>query len=112
MGNDKSQTTGSMPREASQTGTHGQTGSSQGGQGKDWSKGEGSQGKGQGQDRGQGQPMGQDQGSYQDQGNRSSGAQRDMAQGDQTKPAQPSGTSPLDKDQQPVNQNRGQQNRG
>jgi len=62
------QTTGSMPRESSQVGTHGQS---------------------DGNDR----------------------AQRDMEQGELTKPAQPSGTKPLDKDQQPVNQNRGQQNR-
>lgn len=124
--NQSKQTTGSMPGDASQVGTHGQTDSRQGGQGKDkdWSQGEGSQGKGQGQDRGQGQPMNQDRDSYGSggsqgsQGNQGSQgswndpAQRDMAQGDATMPAQPSGTSPLDKDQQPVNQNRGQQNRG
>ena len=63
-------TTGSMPRESSQVGTHGQTG-------------------GQGSD-----------GAWNDQ------AQREMQQGDRTDPAQPDGTSPLDKDQQPVNQNR------
>jgi len=35
-----------------------------------------------------------------------------MQQGDQTKPAYPSGTSPLDKDEQPVNKTRPvQQNR-
>ena len=54
MGNNKDQTkqtTGSMPRESSQVGTHGQTGSGSGLQG------QGSQNKGQGQYRGQGQPM-------------------------------------------------------
>jgi hypothetical protein len=106
MGDNKqkqtTQTTGSTPRASSQVGTHGQTGSTQGEQGKDWSQGQGSQNKGQGQYRGQGQPMNQGQDSY---------GSRDMEQGDRTMPAQPDGTSPLDKDQQPVNQNRGQQNR-
>ena len=103
MGNDKKQkqteqTTGSMPREASQVGTHGQTPS------KDRAQGQGSQNKGQGQYRGQGQPM-----TNPDWNDR---AQREMQQGDETRPAQPSGTSPLDKDQQPVNQTRPvQQNR-
>jgi hypothetical protein len=87
------QTTGSTPRESSQVGTHGQTPS------KDWSQG-------QGQYRGQGQPMSSDQNDWNDR------AQREMQQGDETRPAQPSGTSPLDKDQHPVNQNRPvQQNR-
>ena len=103
MGNKQDQTkqtTGSMPRESSQVGTHGQTPS------KDWSQGQGSQDKGQGQYRGQGQPMTSGQGDWNDR------AQREMQQGDETRPAQPSGTSPLDKDQQPVNQNRPvQQNR-
>ena len=105
MGNDKKQkqnqtkqTTGSMPREASQVGTHAQTPS------KEWTQGQGSQNKGQGQYQGQGQPM-----TNPDWNDR---AQREMQQGDQTRPAQPSGTSPLDKDQQSVNQTRPvQQNR-
>jgi hypothetical protein len=124
MGDKKktTQTTGSMPRESSQVGTHGQTG-------EDWSRGQGSQNKGQGQYRGQGQPMSQDQSGWNKdtgQGGYTSGsdrndmsqggwndrAQRPMQRGDETKPAQPSGTSPLDKDQHPVNQNRPvQQNR-
>ena len=58
MGKDKDQTkqtTGSMPRESSQVGTHGQTGSDQGSQyAKNEYQGQGSQGKGQGQYRGQG----------------------------------------------------------
>jgi len=111
------QTTGSMPRESSQVGTHGQTGSDQGYQG------QGSQGKGQGQYRGQGlnndEDFTQGQGSWkqgapttESEGAWNDRAQRDMQQGDRTDPAQPGGTSPLDKDQQPVNQNRPvQQNR-
>ena len=127
MGKDKGQTkqtTGSMPRESSQVGTHGQTGSDQGAQyGKNEYQGRGSQGKGQGQDRGHG--LNQDEDFNQGQGSWKQGdptmasegawndrAQRDMQQGDRTDPAQPSGTSPLDKDQQPVNQHRPvQQNR-
>ena len=98
--NDTKQTTGSTPREASQVGTHGQPSS------KDWTQGQGSQNKGQGQYRGQGQPMSSDQNDWNDR------AQREMQQGDETQPATPGGTSPLDKDQQPVNQNRPvQQNR-
>ena len=74
--------------------------------GKDWGQGQGSQNKGQGQNRGQAQPMNQDQSGWNDR------AQREMQQGDETRPAQPSGTTPLDKDEQPVNQNRPvQQNR-
>jgi hypothetical protein len=103
MGNKQDQTkqtTGSTPREPSQVGTHGQTPS------KDWSQGQGSQNKGQGQHQGQGQPMNPDQSQWNDR------AQREIQQGDQTRPAQPSGTDPLDKDQQPVNKNRPvQQNR-
>ena len=39
-------------------------------------------------------------------------SQRDMQQGDATKPAYPSGTDPLDKDEHPVNKTRPvQQNR-
>lgn len=121
MGHNKDQTkqtTGSMPRESSQVGTHGQTGSDQGSQyGKNEYQGQGSQGKGQGQYRGQGLNKGQDmthgQGSWKqgDPATTSEGAwndraQRDMQQGDRTDPAQPSGTSPLDKDQQPANQGR------
>jgi hypothetical protein len=86
------QTTGSMPRESSQVGTHGQTGSDQGYQGQDSWK--------------QGDPTTPSQGAWNDP------SQRDFQGGDATDPAQPSGTSPLDKDQQPVNQNRPvQQNR-
>jgi hypothetical protein len=118
------QTTGSMPHASSQVGTHGQTGSDQGSQyGKNEYQGQGSQGKGQGLDRGQG--LNKDQDFAQGQGGWKQGdptttsegawndrAQRDMQQGDRTDPAQPGGTSPLDKDQQPVNQNRPvQQNR-
>jgi hypothetical protein len=127
MGQNKDQnkqTTGSMPRESSQVGTHGQTGSDQGSQyGKNEFQGQGSQGKGQGQKQGKGlnkdQGMGQGQGQGQGQGSwkqgdptaTSEGAwndrpQREMQQGDRTDPAQPSGTSPLDKDQQPEYQNR------
>ena len=95
MGKDKDQTkqtTGSMPRESSQVGTHGQTASDQGYQGQgNWK---------------QGDPTTKSEGAWNDR------SQRDAQQGDLTDPAQPSGTSPLDKDQQPVNQNRPvQQNR-
>jgi hypothetical protein len=76
--------------------------------GKDWSQGQGSQNKGQGQYRGQGQPMNQGTG----QSDWNDRSQRPMQQGDETKPAQPSGTSPLDKDDQYANKSRpGQQNR-
>ena len=78
---------------------------------KDRTQGQGSQNKGQGQYRGQGQPM-SGPATTTDQGGWNDRAQRPMQQGDETRPAQPSGTSPLDKDQQPVNQNRpDQQNR-
>jgi hypothetical protein len=131
MGHDKDKTkqTGSTSRESSQVGTHGQTGSNQGDKytGKNEYQGQGSQGKGQGQYQGQGlnKDKGMSQGQYQGQGmsqgqaswkqgdptTQSAGAwndrsQREMQQGDRTDPAQPSGTSPLDKDQQPINQNR------
>ena len=73
---------------------------------KDWTQGQGSQNKGQGQYQGQGQPMTSGKEEWNDR------SQREMQQGDETRPVQPSGTSPLDKDQQPVNQNRPvQQNR-
>ena len=127
MGKDKDQTkqtTGSMPRGSSQVGTHGQTGSGQGSQsGKNDYQGQGSQGKGQGQYQGQGlnkdESMSQGQESWKqgDPTTSSQGAWNDRSQhdfqgGDRTDPAQPGGTSPLDKDQQPVNQNRPvQQNR-
>jgi len=93
------QTTGSMPRESSQVGTHGQTGSDQGSQyGKDAYPGQ--------ESWKQGDPTNTSEGAWNDR------TQRDFQQGDRTDPAQPSGTSPLDKDQQPVNQNRPvQQNR-
>ena len=91
-------TTGSMPRESSQVGTHGQTGG---------------QGQYQGQDRSEGEGMGGNQGNWKQgdptmssDGAWNDRAQREMQQGDRTDPAQPDGTSPLDKDQQPVNQNR------
>ncbi len=112
------QTTGSMPRESSQVGTHGQTGSDQGsGYGKNEYQGQGSQGKGQGQYQGQGlnkdQGMSQGQDSWKqgDPTTASEGAwndrpQREMQQGDRTDPAQPGGTSPLDKDQQYENRGR------
>ncbi len=91
------QTTGSMPRESSQVGTHGQTGSDQGsGYGKNEYQGQGSQGKGQGQHQGQG--LNKDQGMSQ--------GQDSWKQGDRTDPAQPGGTSPLDKDQQYENRGR------
>ena len=103
MGNKQKQTkqaTGTMPRESSQVDTHGQP------QSKDWSQGQGSQNKGQGQYQGKGQPLSPDRGTWNDR------AQRERQQGDETRPAQPSGTSPLDKDQHPVNQTRPvQQNR-
>ena len=112
MGDKKDQTTkttGSMPRESSQVGTHAQTGSNQGGENRgksdDQSRGQGSQGKGQGMNQGQGQYQGQGQGQGQE-GAWKDRPEREMQQGDRTDPAQPSGTSPLDKDQQPVNQNR------
>ncbi len=63
MGKNKDQTkqtTGSMPRESSQVGTHGQTGSDQGQGAKNEYQGQGSQGKGQGQYQGQG--LNKDQG--------------------------------------------------
>jgi hypothetical protein len=84
MGQDKktTQTTGSMPRESSQVGTHGDTGS------KDWSQG-------------QGQPM-----KEAGQGNWNDRAQRPMQDGDQTRPTQPSGTKPLDKNPPAGTQNR------
>jgi hypothetical protein len=98
--NQTKQTTGTMPRESSQVGTHGDT--------KDWSQGQGSQNKGQGQYQGQGQPMSQGTG----QGDWNDRAQRPMQPGDETKPAQPSGTTPLAKDEHPVNKTRPvQQNR-
>ena len=77
----------------SKVGTHGDTGS------KDWSQGQGSQDKGQGQY--QGQPM-----KEAGQGNWNDRAQRPMQDGDQTRPAQPSGTKPLDKNQPAGTQNR------
>jgi hypothetical protein len=93
--NTKTQTTGSMPRESSQVGTHGDAKS------KDWSQGQGSQNKGQGQYRGQGQPMKEaGQGTWNDR------AQRPMEDGDQTRPTQPSGTSPIDKHQPSGTQDR------
>ncbi|HUP55511.1 MAG TPA: hypothetical protein VM408_08390 [Methylomirabilota bacterium] len=103
MGNqqrDTEQTTGSKPNETSQVGTHGNSGS------KDWSQGQGSQNKGQGQYQGQGRPMTSDQNEWSDR------STREMQQGDETGPAEASGTGPLDQDQQPINQNRPvQQNR-
>ena len=84
-------TTGSMHHESSQVGTHGDAGS------KDWSQGQGSQDKGQGQ----GQPM-----KEAGQGNWNDRAQRPMQDGDQTRPPQPSGTKPLDKNQPSGTQNR------
>lgn len=91
---------GNKQHDTKQAGTHGQASS------KDWTQGQASQNKGQGQYRGQGQPMSSDQNDWNDR------AQREMQQGDETRPATPSGTSPLEKDQQPVNQNRPvQQNR-
>ena len=97
MGQDKktTQTTGSMPRESSQVGTHGDTGS------KDWSQGQGSQNKGQGLYQGQGQPM-----KEAGQGNWNDRAQRPMQDGDQTRPAQSSGTKTLDKNQPSGTQDR------
>lgn len=72
-------------------------------------QGVGSQGKGQGQEHGQGLNKGQRDtmsGGWNDQ------AQRDMQQGDQTQPAQPDSTRPLDKDEHPINKTRPvQQNR-
>jgi hypothetical protein len=98
MGHNKDQTkqtTANMPRESSQAGTHGQTGSMQGGD--QWKEGQASY---------PGQDIKRDPGDWNDR------AQRDMQQGDETKPAQPSGTSPLDKDEHPVNKTRPvQQNR-
>lgn len=45
-------------------------------------------------------------------GGRNDQTQRDMQQGDLTRPAQPSGTAPLDKDEQAINKTRPvQQNR-
>jgi hypothetical protein len=46
------------------------------------------------------------QGQNQDRGEWNDRAQREMQQGDQTRPAEPTGTNPLDKDQQAVNKNR------
>ena len=86
------QTTGSMPRESSQVGTHGQTGS-----------GPGLSGSGQLE---AGRPDDVVAGRLE----RFLAAR--LAGGRPDRSAQPSGTSPLDKDQQPVNQNRPvQQNR-
>lgn len=72
-------------------------------------QGVGSQGKGQGQQQGQGLNQGGDDtmsGGWKDQ------AQREMQQGDRTRPAQPDSTAPLDKDEHPINKTRPvQQNR-
>lgn len=72
-------------------------------------QGVGSQGKGQGQERGQGLNQNRDDsmtGGWNDQ------AQRDMQQGDRTRPAEPDSTRPLDKDEQSINKTRPvQQNR-
>jgi hypothetical protein len=97
MGHDKDktkQTTGSMPRESSQGQYRGEGLNKD----QDFPQGQGSWK--------QGDPTTPSEGAWNDR------AQREMQQGDRTDPAQPSGTSPLDKDQQPVNQNRPvQQNR-
>jgi hypothetical protein len=89
-------------------------------------QGAGSQDKGQGQYQGKGlnkdeptygQTPDQGQGTWKDDqttppGGWNDRAQRDMQQGDMTKPAYPSGTDPLDKDEHPVNKTRPvQQNR-
>ena len=80
-------------------------------------RGVGSQGKGQGRDHGQGLNKTDDSAGGNDHSTDAPGtwndrAQRDMQQGDLTRPAQPDGTSPLDKDEHPINKNRsGQQHR-
>lgn len=80
-------------------------------------RGVGSQGKGQGQEHGQGLSKADDPTADSDHSTDTPGswndrAQRDMQQGDLTRPAQPDGTSPLDKDEHPINKNRsGQQQR-
>lgn len=76
-------------------------------------QGVGSQGKGQGQERGQGLNKGRrsmrggaSTGGWSDQ------AHREMQQGDRTMPAQPDGSTPLDKDEHAINKTRPvQQNR-
>jgi hypothetical protein len=94
MGHDKDQTkqtTGNMPRESSQ------------GKGMDQGQAEWKPGRA---DWKPGDPATTPEGTWNDR------SQREMQRGDQTKPAQPSGTNPLDKDQHPVNQTRPvQQNR-
>ena len=80
-------------------------------------RGVGSQGKGQDREHGQGRNEGDDSMAGNDQSTESPGswndrAQRDMQQGDLTRPAQPDGTAPLAKDEHPINKNRPvQQNR-
>jgi hypothetical protein len=95
MGNqDKSQGQMGQP----QTGQTGQTGQTQMGQrDPDWEK---DQRQGQGQRQGQSQGQGQTQHDWQGQGT------DDMEQGKATDPAQPSGTTPLERDQRPINQSR------
>lgn len=62
--------------------------------------------QGKGRERGQGSASTVSPGGWNDR------AQRDMQQGDLTRPARPDGTSPLDKDEHPINKNRPvQQNR-
>jgi hypothetical protein len=86
------------------TGTNGQAGSMQSGDrpGK-------SDDKSRGQGQYQGQGLNKDQGTSNEdtgQGEWNDRAQRPMQQGDDTRPTQPTGTSPLDKDQQSGNQKR------
>ena len=74
-------------------------------------RGVGSQGKGQGLNKADDSTADIDH-STDTPGSWNDRAQRDMQQGDLTRPAQPDGTSPLDKDEHPINKNRsGQQHR-
>ncbi len=93
MGDDKNQNQASMDRN----------------KGKNSYQGVGNQGKGQGQEHGQGLNKGSDDSMT---GGSNDRAERDMQQGDLTRPAQPDGTRPLDKDEHPINKTRRvQQNR-
>ena len=76
-------TTGPKERGASQVGTHGSTTTSQGG----WNDRSPQERAGQGD-----MPMDRER--------------TDMTQGDRTDPPQPSGTTPLERDQRPINQQR------
>ncbi|MGH2474314.1 MAG: hypothetical protein ACRDIL_03545 [Candidatus Limnocylindrales bacterium] len=63
-------------------------------------QGQGHPGQGQGPDWTKGDATKTSQGGWNDR------SQREMEQGDRTKPEQPEGTTPLERDQRPINQSR------